>query len=75
MEVILNFGFTLRDSEGEHPKIPLGLQHNESKGTQPRTHVSPDADLSTFTPWTQAAKRLGFSSPQICRRPLDCRRP
>ena len=44
-------------------------------GSQPQTRVSPDADLSTFTPWTQVAQRLGFISPQICRRPLDCLRP
>ena len=34
-----------------------------------------DDDVSTFTPWTWGAERLGFVGPQICRRPLDRRWP
>ena len=34
-----------------------------------------DDDVSTFTPWTCGAERLGFVGPQIRRRPLDRIRP
>ena len=47
----------------------------EEGGSEQLTDVLPDADLSTFAPWTKATKRLGFGRPQICRRPIDCPRP